>query len=80
MKVFAIDTITGVTIVGAKNKIGAATIVAKDPFLRCVFVPAGENKLNIQETVKYITEIPHAFSEKSGIIFEYGNGAINLLK
>jgi len=80
MKVFAIDTITGVTIVGAKNKIGAATIVAKDPLLRSVFVPVGEDKLNIQETVEYITEIPHIFSEKSGIIFEYDNGVIDLLK
>ena len=78
MKTFIIDTFNGITIVGAKNKIGAAMIIAKDPVLRDVFIPAGENKLNIQETLKYITEIP-CVPEKSGIIFEY-NDTINLLK
>lgn len=78
MKTFVIDTFNGITIVGAKNKIGAAIIIAKDPVLREIFIPAGENKLNIQETLKYITEIP-CISEKSGIIFEQDN-TINLLK
>lgn len=69
MKTFIIDTFNGITIVGAKNKTGAAMVIAKDPMLREIFIPAGETKLNIQETFKYITEIP-CISEKSGIIFE----------
>lgn len=53
-------------------------VIAKDPVLREIFIPAGETKLNIQETLKYITEIP-CIPEKSRIIFEY-NDTINLLK
>lgn len=79
MKTFIVDTFNGITVVGAKNKIGAAMVIAKDPVLRNVFVPVGENKLDIQETLKYITEIP-CISEKSGIIFEYNNLVINLSK
>ena len=79
MKTFVIDTFQGVVVVGAKNKIGAAMIIAKDPVLRDIFIPIGEDKLDIYETTKYITEIP-CVSDKSGIIFEYSNNFINVLK